>query len=155
MLLLLTGLRHPTPRAFVYSLRTRSHRERGVYALVAAIASVSGQRQGRIPILVCKRFAGLDHEQPYGPPWCYISPHPSINAHFPCLLASSTGVVGAMQFGNAPKYEEYLAAQRTVGDKKASPREVADASAVVARLDQEKAENMAANGTTIFPACSR
>lgn len=60
-----------------------------------------------------------------------------------------------MQFGNALKYEEYLAAKKIVGDKKASPREVAEASAVVARLDQEKAENMAANGTTIFPVNSR
>lgn len=158
-MLLLTGRRHPTPWAFVYSSRTRSHRERGGYALTAAIASVSGQRRGGIPILVCKRFAGLDREQPHGPPWCYISPHPIINAHFhfhfPCLLASSSGVVGAMHFGSALKHEEYLAAKKIVGDKRASPRKVADASAVVARLDQEKAENMAANGTTIFPVNSR
>lgn len=60
-----------------------------------------------------------------------------------------------MHFGSVRKYEEYSAAKKTMGDYKASSDQVAEASAVVARLDQEKKENMAANGTAIFPACPR
>lgn len=103
-----------------------------------------------------KHIASLDHEQPHGPPFFVLSPASlKHHAQFLCLLASSTGVVGAMHFGSLIRYEEYTAAQRTSRDSKAPPDEVAKAKAVVARLEQEKKQNMAANGTTIFPAYLR
>lgn len=52
-----------------------------------------------------------------------------------------------MHFGNAAKYAEYLAAVEKSRDGKATEAERETATALVARLEQEKKENLSAQGT--------